>query len=140
MMKNRLIPAVFALGMAFYAGGARAQLTEENFVLHKTSDLVTLCSAPMSDKLYTAAVNFCEGFGVGVYGTFMEVQKANPKIRAVCLPDGVTRFQALAAFVSWANGDPARADLSPVDGVAGFLHETYPCPKAAPAKAKGKSQ
>ena len=42
--------------------------------------------------------------------------------------------EAVAAFVSWAGGQPGRAALSAVDGIAAFLTETYPCPDVAPTR------
>jgi len=140
MIKSRLVQAAFAFGMLSYAGVARAELTENHFVVRTTGDLAALCNSPKTDRLYTAAVNFCQGFGVGTYGAFMAVQKANPRIHAFCVPDSVTRDQAGAAFVAWVGNDPDRSALPPTDGIAAFLHETYPCPTAKPASAKGKSK
>lgn len=139
MKRFRLLAGLTA-GVLALSGAARAAVTDDNFVDRTTGDLATLCSAGPTDRLYTAAVNFCEGFGVGAYGVLAAAQQANPKLRLFCVPAETTRNEAIAAFVVWAGAKPERAALSAVDGVVAFLHETYPCPKeagaAAPRRAK----
>ncbi len=110
----------------------RAAVTEDQFVARTAGDLAALCSADPSDRLYTAAVNFCHGFGAGTYGVLSEVENANPKVRLFCAPQvQPTRNEVVAAFVSWTHAQPARAVMPAVDGVAAFLADTYPCPKPA---------
>jgi hypothetical protein len=109
----------------------RGAVSEEDFVAKTTGALASLCSAAPADKLYTAAVNFCHGFGAGAYGVLAAAQQADPTLKLFCTPPDLTRNDAVAAFVSWAGGRPERAALSAVDGIAAFLTETYPCPKGA---------
>lgn len=44
-----------------------------------TGDLVNLCSTAETDPLYTAAVNFCQGFAVGVYRAVQEEDVAQTR-------------------------------------------------------------
>ena len=118
-----------ALALTVLSNTGHAALTEQSFVSKTTGDLVALCSASPSDSLYTAAMNFCHGFGAGTYTTLAAAQQANPKLRLFCTPPEITRNEAVAAFVSWAGGRTDRMALPPVDGIAAFLIETYPCPK-----------
>ena len=60
------------------SGTGQAALTEDNFISRTTGDLAALCSAGPTDKLYTAAVNFCYGFGAGAYGVLAAAQQADP--------------------------------------------------------------
>lgn len=117
------------IALTVLSGTGHAALTEDNFVSKTTGDLAALCSAEPTDKLYTAAVNFCYGFGAGAYGVLAAAQQADPKLKLFCAPPGLTRNEAVAAFVSWAGRRPERTALPAVDGVAAFLTETYPCPK-----------
>jgi hypothetical protein len=127
---------VSSLGGALIAltassGAGRAALTEDNFISKTTGDLSALCSAAPTDKLYTAAVNFCYGFGAGVYGILAAAQQADPKLKLFCAPPEVTRNEAVTAFIAWAGGKPERVSLPAVDGITKFLTETYPCKNTA---------
>jgi hypothetical protein len=119
------------ISLTVLCGTGRAALTEDTFISRTTGDVVALCSATPGDRLYTAAVNFCQGFGAGTYGVLASAQQADPTLKLFCAPPEVTRNQAIAAFVSWAGGKPERMSLPATDGIAAFLTETYPCPKTA---------
>jgi hypothetical protein len=121
--------AVGLLTMPVLTGTGHALVSEDNFISRTTGDLATLCSAAPTDKLYTAAVNFCHGFGAGVYGALATAQQANPQSKRFGVPPNMTRNEAIAAFVSWSGGSPRRAALPVLDGIAAFLTESYPCPK-----------
>ncbi len=122
---------VTALAMcgALLTSTARAQVTEDNFLIRNTGDFVTLCSAGQSDRLYTAARNFCEGFGVGVYRVLEEEDMARKSSRLFCVREPApSRDESIASFVQWAKADPKRLQLSAADGIALFLSQQYPCP------------
>jgi Rap1a immunity proteins len=120
----------FALCVGLSAGSAHGAVTEDTFVLRNTGDLVDLCSAAQSDPLYTAAVNFCHGFGVGVFRVLQEEDMAKTSRHMFCMPNPMpSRNETIASFVQWAKADPARAALPPADGVAAFLSQQFPCPR-----------
>jgi len=119
--------AIGLLAFPVFSGAGHALVTEENFVSKTAGDLAALCSVAPTDKLYTAAINFCHGFGSGVYGTLATAQRVNRGPKRVCVPDGTTRNGAIASFISWVGGAPRRAALPVLDGIAAFLMETYPC-------------
>jgi hypothetical protein len=126
------ITSVSALsGLTLCLTGTAGAVSQDQFRLNNTGDLAALCSASTTDPLYTAAINFCHGFGAGTFGVLAEVQRAEPKFRLFCPPESVTRNEAVAAFVSWAGADPANAAMPATDGVAAFLRQTYPCPASA---------
>jgi len=118
-----------ALAATLPAAKSWGAVTEDNFQLRNTADLVALCTASQSDPFGTAAVNFCQGFSVGVTRVLQEEDAANARKRPMfCLPaGGANRNQALAAFVSWASADPARMNMPATDGLAAFLAAQYPC-------------
>jgi len=128
------------IGLAILSGTGQAAVTEDNFISKTTGDLVALCSAAPTDRLYTAAVNFCHGFGTGTYAVLASAQQADPNLRLFCPPQNITRNEAVAAFVSWAGGRPDRMALPAADGIAGFLTETYLCPKATGTAATGRAK
>jgi hypothetical protein len=133
MTASRLPVSVTAglLMLTIMSSNGRGAVTEADFASRTTGALASLCSAKPTDRLYTAAVNFCHGFGAGAYGMLAAAQQADPKLNLFCAPPDLSRNEAVAAFVSWAGGRPERAELSAVDGIAAFLTETYPCPKGA---------
>jgi hypothetical protein len=115
---------------ALSAGTARAAVTEDDFVLRNTGDFVNLCTAEQSDRLFTAAKNFCEGFAVGVYRVLEEQDMARRSGHMFCVTDPApNRDQGIANFVQWAKADPKRLQLSAHDGIAMYLSTQYPCPR-----------
>jgi hypothetical protein len=119
-----------ALCATALAGHAQAAVTEDNFLLRTTADLVELCSAAQSDPLYTAASNFCHGFAVGVFRVLQQEDMARKSRHLFCVPDPApTRNEGVAHFVEWAKTDPARMTPGPADGIATFLSQQYPCPR-----------
>jgi Rap1a immunity proteins len=109
-------------------GTSRAAVTAADFQLRNTGDLVALCSATSADPMATAAVHFCEGFGVGVTRVLQQEDAADPSRRPMfCLPGNMTRDQGVVEFVRWANADPSRLAMPATDGVAAFLAAQFPC-------------
>jgi Rap1a immunity proteins len=105
-------------------------VTQDDFLLRNTADLVNLCSAPGTDPLATAAVNFCEGFGLGVFRVLDETEAAHKRRQMFCMPSqGPTRTQAIMAFVQWAKAAPDRLSMPPTDSIATYLSQQYPCPR-----------
>ncbi len=89
---------------------------------------MSLCSTTETDPLYTAAVNFCQGFAVGVYRVLQEEEGAQTR-HLFCTPQPTpTRTETIARFVQWANTDNSRLAQSPADGLAAFLSQQFPCP------------
>ena len=119
-----------ALGLGVSAGSVHAAVTQDTFTLQSTGDLVDLCSAAQSDPLYTAAVNFCHGFTVGVFRVLQEEDMAKRSRHMFCLPSQMpTRNEGIANFIQWANADPGRSALQPADAIAAFLTQQFPCPR-----------
>jgi Rap1a immunity proteins len=104
-------------------------VTQDDFQVATTANLVSLCSATETDPLYTPARNFCQGFAVGTY-RLIAIQEAATRSRRklFCLPSsGPTRDQAMADFVQWASGRPKTLASSPSDGIVEYLVTKYHC-------------
>jgi hypothetical protein len=105
----------------------KAAVTEDSFLIRKTSDLVDLCKATTADPYYTAAVNFCHGFSVGVYRVLEAENQANSN-RMFCVSNPpLSRANAIANFVSWVDAHPDQRNLAPSDSIAAYLLQQYPC-------------
>jgi hypothetical protein len=127
-LSKRLCGLALCLGVPI--GAAHAAVSQDTFLLRNTGDLVDLCSAAQSDPLYTAAVNFCHGFTVGVFRVLQEEDMAKTSRHMFCLPNPMpSRNEGIANFVQWANADPSRAAMQPADAIAAFLAQQFPCPR-----------
>jgi hypothetical protein len=128
MQKPTWLP-VLVLYAAVTASPAQAAVTEDKFLVRNSADLADLCAAVQTDPLYTAAVNFCQAFVVGVFRVLQEQAAAGPTVGLFCPTNPMpTRTEAVANFVQWVRADPSRSTLSGTDGVAAFLAQRYPCP------------
>lgn len=135
--KWRVVPMALYAVLPFVAGSAQAEIAESTFLLRNSGDLADLCTATPSDRLYTAARNFCEGFAVGVFRVLQEQDMARQSGKMFCLPDPApTRDAAIAAWVQWIKAEPKRSEESPADGIASYLAQQYPCPRDAKASRR----
>jgi len=140
------LAALLAIGLAIGAASpAPAAVTADNFLLRTTEDLVALCDAKQGDPQGVAAIHACQGFIIGVY-QYHESINAGPGARRVfCVPAEGAPNRDLAAqmFVAWSRTHPQHLNDRPIDGLARFAVDTWPCrrtgqrtnrrPAAAPA-------
>jgi hypothetical protein len=119
-----------AIGLALLAStGTRAAVSQDDFHVETTANLVSLCNADAADPLYTAARNFCHGFAVGTYRAVVtEMAASRARHKMFCVPDPApSRDQAIAAFVNWASGRPKTLGSTPTDGIVEYMATQYPC-------------
>jgi Ssp1 endopeptidase immunity protein Rap1a len=117
-----------------------AAVKEENFIVKNTRDLIEICGTPQSDAMYTAAINFCQGYVVGAYAYHRALYSDKRHKDPVCLPDPPPpRMQAIASFVEWAKANPKYEEERAVEALAKFLTETWPCPQSEPTQSRGKT-
>ena len=118
-----------ALALMALAGQAQAQMTPDDFTIRTTADLVKLCDTPENDKLHTAAVQFCLGYGSGVYQSWQLHQSGSRARPLFCAPgDPPPRADTMQKFIGWAKASPTVGAIAPAAGVLQYLMETYPCP------------
>jgi len=131
--------ALFALAGSLAYGltgiGAHAAVSRDQFPPKTTADLIALCTAPATDPLMTAAVNFCQGFAEGAVQVALAYESVTSKAHEpFCLPSPPpTHDEARAQFVTWANAVPSRLNEPAVVGLLQFLTDQYPCPHPAAA-------
>jgi hypothetical protein len=73
-----------------------------NFTLKTTEDLYKVCSPRPDDTLRSQALNFCEGFLLGVVSYHDAVSDRRHLARLICYPPTATRDEGIQAFVDWA--------------------------------------
>jgi hypothetical protein len=101
-----------------------------NFILRNTADLYAVCSTPANDPLRPQAINFCEGFLLGVV-TYDEAIADNKHLkRFICYPPTATRDEGIQAFVGWAASHKQDSKLmegSALVGAIRGLAAKWPC-------------
>jgi hypothetical protein len=111
------------------ATSAQAAVSQDDFLIRTTGNLVNLCAADPTDPLYAPAINFCQAFGAGVFQTQQLYQAASGGKPLYCAPTPPpTRNEAMDGFVAWAKATRAVTDIVPAAGVLQYLMQTYPCP------------
>ena len=125
-LSRRLI--LLLLGAALAVPGVAGAVTDGDFEVKTTRNLLNLCTVSADDARYKEALHFCHGFLVGAYQYYLATL-AGPNVKPlVCPPDPPpTRNAAIAAFMGWAQGHPQYMNEAPVETEFRFLTETYPC-------------
>ena len=125
-LSRRLI--LLLLGAALAVPGVAGAVTDGDFGVKTSRNLLNLCTVSASDARYKEALHFCHGFLVGAYQYYLATL-AGPNVKPlVCPPDPPpTRNAAIAAFMGWAQGHPQYMNEAPVEAEFRFLTETYPC-------------
>jgi len=126
-MRNlAFVTAVVTMSIVFSA--ARAEVTEENFRIDTTKDLVALCSVDASDPNAVAAIHMCHGYVMGLVHFHIVMGRALEG-SIYCMEDAKrpTRDQTIAMLVEWSKAHPEYDSLEAVDGVLQWAADTYPC-------------
>lgn len=105
-------------------------VTEKEFEVKTTQDLINLCTASPDDPMRDKAIHFCHGFLVGAF-QYYSAENAGPEgKRLVCFPDPApSRNDAIRMFIEWAKAHPQFMGEKPVETEFRFLMETWPCKK-----------
>ncbi len=105
-------------------------VTQDNFLVRNTQDIIELCTVSPSDPLYVAATHFCQGYLVGAYH-YQEAFYSGPEFSPlVCPPEPKpSRNQAIEQFIEWAKAHPEYAKERAVDTAMRFAVERWPCNK-----------
>ena len=109
---------------------ARAAVTDEDFVLSTTQNLVNLCAVSASDPRAKEAIQMCEGYMLGAYHFYLATNSGQGDMRLVCMPNPTpARNEAVAMFVEWAKANPQYMKEAPVETEFRFLSAKWPCKK-----------
>ena len=122
-MIRSLVLAAFLL-----PGLAGAAVTDEDFVLNTTQNLVNLCSVAASDPRAKEAIQMCEGYMLGAYHYYLATNSGKNDMRLVCMPNPTpSRDQVAAMFVEWAKANPQYMKEPAVEGEFRFMSSRWPC-------------
>ena len=126
MRKLAFVTAVVTLSIVFST--ARAEVTEENFQIDTTKDLIALCSVDASDPNAVAAIHMCHGYVMGLVHFHILVGRALEG-SVFCLEEAQrpTRDEAIALLVAWSRQYPEHDSKEAANGVVRWAAETYPC-------------
>ena len=119
---------ILLLSALFLVPGLAGAVSERDFEVQTTENLINLCTAAPDDPLYGQAVNFCHGFLVGAY-KYHEATHSGPEaVKWICIPDPPpSRNDAIAMFIEWVKAHPEYWKEPPVETEFRFLKETWPC-------------
>jgi hypothetical protein len=105
-------------------------LTETDFQVKTTADLIDLCTVSPDHPLYPHAVNFCHGYLVGAFHYYLASTAGPNSSPLVCFPESrPTRNEMVDMFVTWTKGHPEHWGELPVETEFRFLMEKWPCSK-----------
>ena len=124
-MRKLVCAAILSM---FLPSLAQAGVTEQDFTLDTTEDLVDLCSVDPQDPHAAAAIHMCHGYVLGLMHFHTVIGRALDA-HVYCMDDAErpTRDQAIVLLVQWSNANPQHDSLEAVDGVLQWAVETYPC-------------
>ena len=127
-MRQILIVLLFVT--VFVQPGFAAGVTEADFNVKTTQNLMNLCTASANDPLAKEAIHFCHGYLIGAYAYYLASTSGPDGKPLLCLPvPEPTRNEAIVLFLKWAEARPQLKNQSPVETEFMFLTETWPCKK-----------
>ena len=125
-MKGKWI--ILLLIAVLCAPGWAGAVSEEDFKLDTTGDLIELCTAPTTDPYQKEAVSFCLGFLVGAYRYHVAEHGGPSGSPLVCPPNPPPpRAEVAKMFLAWTKKHPEYNNEKPVETWFRFLIEKYPC-------------
>jgi len=125
MTRNLII---LLLVIVFSLPGLANAVSEKDFEVQTTENLINLCTASVDDPLYNHAANFCHGYLAGAYH-YYEAISAGPKgLQLVCFSDSSpSRNDTIVMFIEWVKAHPQYLEEKPVETQFRFLMEKWPC-------------
>ena len=116
------------LAAAIVLPSVAGAVTQEDFQVKTTRNLINLCTANPTDPHYTAAIHFCQGYLVGAFAYYQAANEGPEGQPLVCFPEPPpSRNKAIEMFVDWAKAHPEYMNEKPVETEFRFLMEQWPC-------------
>lgn len=107
---------------------SHANVTEENFALDTTRDLIALCGVNVEDPHAIAAIHMCHGYVMGLAHFHIVVGRAlEGSVYCMEEQERPTRDQAIEMLVKWSKDHPEYDSMEAVDGFLQWAVDTYPC-------------
>ena len=103
-------------------------VSEKDFEVQTTENMINLCTAPVDDPLHNHAMNFCHGYLVGAYHYYEAISSGPKGIQLVCFSDqSPSRNDAIVMFIEWVKTHPQYLGDRPVETQFRFLMEKWSC-------------
>ena len=103
-------------------------VSEKDFEVETTENLINLCTTPVDDPLHNHAINFCHGYLAGAYHYYEAISSGPKGIQLVCLSDpSPSRNDTIIMFIAWVKAHPQYLGDKPVETQFRFLMEKWPC-------------
>jgi hypothetical protein len=127
-MVRKMLTLLLVAG--FLLPGLGLAVTEEDFKVKTTQNLINLCTAAPDDPNRDKAIHFCHGYLVGAFDYHVTANSGPEGKLLFCMPDPApSRNAAIAMFVEWAKAYPQYMGEKPVETEFRFLMEKWPCKK-----------
>lgn len=125
-MKRMLASILYAAILT--APTAAAAVTDGDFEVKTTRNLLDLCTVPPEDPHYKEALHFCHGYLVGAYHYYLATLAGPGAKPLVCPPDPPpARNAVISGFIAWARGHSQYMHEAPVETEFRYFTETWPC-------------
>ena len=122
MKKILILSSIAAASLSAMAAPAQQPT---NHVLSQM-DVVTLCK----QKDNSQAMGFCNGFGQGVYDTYLVTRHPQKAPSKICVKQPAPqRQQVLDEYIAWAEKHPQYNEKPAAEAELSFLAERFPCAK-----------
>jgi hypothetical protein len=119
---------VFFVSLAFIIPSLAQAVSQVDFEVDTTRNLMNLCTTPASDSLYKEAIHFCHGYLVGAFDYYKAALDDPGGKRLFCPPKPApSRNETIAMFVEWVKAHPQYLEEEAVDTEFRFLMEKWPC-------------
>ncbi len=125
---GKLAFAMVVVTMSIVFSAARAEVTEENFRIDTTKDLVALCSVDASDPNAVAAIHMCHGYVMGLVHFHILMHRAlEGSVFCIDEAERPSRDEAIAMLVTWSRSHPEHDSKEAANGMVQWAADTYPC-------------
>ena len=124
MKKVLILASAAAISVSAFAAPAAKQ---ESARVLSTNDIVALCKQKDNPQV----TGFCNGFGQGVYDTYMVLKAGHPRVMPnICVTQPAPqRQQVLDEFIAWTGKNSQYNDKPATEAALRFLAERFPCGK-----------
>jgi hypothetical protein len=127
-MKSNVLILFLAIVFVAPALAGASMVTEKDFEVKTTRDLINLCTASADDPKRAEAIHFCHGYLVGAFAYNQAEYSGTDAKPMICLPNpNPSRNEAINMFVDWAKAHPQYMNEKPVETEFRFLTEKWPC-------------
>lgn len=136
-MRSVIMGAAMSAAM-IASGSATGAVTEQNFQLKTSADLLALCTPHEGEPNGMAAIHFCQGYITGLYQYNQAIGRVFRGINH-CPPEGTdpSRNEGVSIFIAWAKKHPDQLSTFPFDGMLAALKEKWPCPAVGGSEQSG---